>query len=176
MAQNISFKDLSPLFDKPIAEAAKLIGVCATVLKKKCRDLGIPRWPYRKITSIDRMINTLEGSLKTHPNARILHIELITLKAHRQYIIDHPESIDKRTGAKKRKRNGDFDGEARKSRRLVDDHEARRMNAKQKIETIDPVPEISSDYIFKGVPRGRILTYPQWFEEEFRSSFESNKS
>ncbi|KAI9165493.1 hypothetical protein LWI28_015115 [Acer negundo] len=31
-----------------------------TVLKKKCREFGIPRWPHRKIKSLDRLIHELQ--------------------------------------------------------------------------------------------------------------------
>ncbi|XP_042456249.1 protein NLP1-like [Zingiber officinale] len=42
------FDEISKLFSLPIAEAAPILGVCTSVLKKVCRDYGIVRWPYRK--------------------------------------------------------------------------------------------------------------------------------
>lgn len=39
----------------PIAEAASKLGVGETVFKKLCRDLAIPRWPSRKLQSIDKL-------------------------------------------------------------------------------------------------------------------------
>jgi hypothetical protein len=43
-------------------KAAKEIGVCTTTLKNVCRKRGIPRWPYRKITCLDRKISELQSS------------------------------------------------------------------------------------------------------------------
>lgn len=58
----IEFERLSQFFHVPINEAAKGLGVCATVLKKVCRKHGIPRWPHRKIKKIDTMLAMLEIS------------------------------------------------------------------------------------------------------------------
>ncbi|WOL02235.1 kinesin-like protein KIN-8A [Canna indica] len=44
----LTFDEISKLFSLPIAEAAPILGVCTSVLKKICRDYGIVRWPYRK--------------------------------------------------------------------------------------------------------------------------------
>jgi len=66
----IEFERLSQFFHVPINEAAKGLGVCATVLKKVCRKHGIPRWPHRKIKKIDTMLAMLEisaGRTSTDP-------------------------------------------------------------------------------------------------------------
>ncbi|XP_072961843.1 uncharacterized protein [Typha angustifolia] len=44
----LSFDEISKLFSLPIAEAASILGVCTSVLKRICRENGIVRWPYRK--------------------------------------------------------------------------------------------------------------------------------
>lgn len=41
-------------------EAAKKLGVGLTVLKRICRKFGVPRWPYRKLKSLDRLITNVE--------------------------------------------------------------------------------------------------------------------
>ena len=41
-------------FSKPIKQAANELGICTTLLKKICRQHGIKRWPYRKVTSIQK--------------------------------------------------------------------------------------------------------------------------
>jgi hypothetical protein len=56
----IEFERLAAFFHVPINEAAKGLGVCATVLKKVCRKHGIPRWPHRKIKKLDTMLAMLE--------------------------------------------------------------------------------------------------------------------
>ena len=39
-------------FDKPLIEAAYKLNLCPTSLKRKCRKLGITRWPYRRVNII----------------------------------------------------------------------------------------------------------------------------
>ncbi|XP_065050237.1 protein RKD5-like [Musa acuminata AAA Group] len=57
---NIALTDLVKYFDLPITEASKYLRVGLTVLKRKCREFGIPRWPHRKIKSLDNLIQNLQ--------------------------------------------------------------------------------------------------------------------
>ncbi|KAI3843410.1 hypothetical protein MKX03_024304 [Papaver bracteatum] len=56
----IALADLAKYFDLPIAEASRNLKVGLTVLKRKCRELGIPRWPHRKLKSLDTLIRNLQ--------------------------------------------------------------------------------------------------------------------
>lgn len=56
----IALSDLAKYFDLPIVEASRNLKVGLTVLKKKCREFGIPRWPHRKIKSLDGLIRDLQ--------------------------------------------------------------------------------------------------------------------
>ena len=56
----LALEDLAKYFDLPIVEASKNLKVGLTVLKKKCREFGIPRWPHRKIKSLDSLIRDLQ--------------------------------------------------------------------------------------------------------------------
>lgn len=58
--QKIDLETLREHFHLPIVEAAKYLGVCTTILKKICRKHGIPRWPYRKLASLDKHIAHLK--------------------------------------------------------------------------------------------------------------------
>uniref|UniRef100_A0A453EL95 RWP-RK domain-containing protein n=1 Tax=Aegilops tauschii subsp. strangulata TaxID=200361 RepID=A0A453EL95_AEGTS len=49
---SLSYEEISKLFSLPIAEAASILGVCTSVLKRICRTHGIVRWPYRKVKSL----------------------------------------------------------------------------------------------------------------------------
>ncbi|KAF6137653.1 hypothetical protein GIB67_020369, partial [Kingdonia uniflora] len=56
----LALDDLAKYFDLPILEASRNLKVGLTVLKRKCRELGIPRWPHRKIKSLDTLIHNLQ--------------------------------------------------------------------------------------------------------------------
>ncbi|XP_061346026.1 protein RKD5-like [Gastrolobium bilobum] len=60
----ISLSDLVKYFDMPIVEASRNLNVGLTVLKRKCREFGIPRWPHRKIKSLDSLIHDLQEEAK----------------------------------------------------------------------------------------------------------------
>eukprot|EP00899_Mesostigma_viride_P004028 jgi/Mesvir1/13626/Mv06714-RA.2 len=47
-----SIDELRLLFHLPIEDAAKQLGVCSSALKRRCRKLGIMRWPFRKVRSL----------------------------------------------------------------------------------------------------------------------------
>ena len=56
----LSFNMLSKYFDMPILEASKKLKVGLTVLKKRCRLFGIPRWPHRKMKSLNSLIHKIQ--------------------------------------------------------------------------------------------------------------------
>lgn len=57
---NIGFEELRNYFYMPITKAAKEMNVGLTVLKKRCRELGIPRWPHRKMKSLSSLIHNVQ--------------------------------------------------------------------------------------------------------------------
>ncbi|XP_010527164.1 PREDICTED: protein RKD5 [Tarenaya hassleriana] len=57
----LSIEELAKYFDLPISEASTKLNVGVTVLKRKCREFGIPRWPHRKIKSLISLILDLQG-------------------------------------------------------------------------------------------------------------------
>ncbi|XP_040987633.1 protein RKD1-like [Juglans microcarpa x Juglans regia] len=56
----LSRKTISQLFYMPIMQAAKELNVGLTLLKKRCRELGIRRWPHRKLMSLQTLIKDIE--------------------------------------------------------------------------------------------------------------------
>ncbi|XP_030502940.1 uncharacterized protein LOC115718120 [Cannabis sativa] len=66
----LTLMDLRDYLHLTIEDAAKAMNVCPTVLKKICRKSGLHRWPYRKIRSITRKIESLRPSLESY-NAEI---------------------------------------------------------------------------------------------------------
>ncbi|KAJ6996924.1 protein RKD5 [Populus alba] len=62
----IALEDVVKCFGLPIVEASRNLKVGLTVLKRKCRELGIPRWPHRKIKSLDSLIRSLQEEAERH--------------------------------------------------------------------------------------------------------------
>ncbi|GAQ87313.1 RWP-RK domain-containing protein [Klebsormidium nitens] len=58
--RQLSRDEIARHFDMPISEASKRLGVGLTVLKKRCRDMGIHRWPHRKLKSMNALIQTVQ--------------------------------------------------------------------------------------------------------------------
>ncbi|KAK1564957.1 hypothetical protein Q3G72_015603 [Acer saccharum] len=57
--KTLSKSTISSFFYLPITQAAKELNVGLTFLKKRCRELGIRRWPHRKLMSLQTLINNL---------------------------------------------------------------------------------------------------------------------
>ncbi|XP_019710662.2 protein RKD1-like [Elaeis guineensis] len=56
----LTFEEVSHYFYMPITQAAKELNIGVTLLKKKCRELGIPRWPHRKLKSLQTLIKNVK--------------------------------------------------------------------------------------------------------------------
>ncbi|KAK7388935.1 hypothetical protein VNO78_23763 [Psophocarpus tetragonolobus] len=56
----LSRKTISQYFYMPITQAARELNVGLTLLKKRCRELGIRRWPHRKLMSLQTLINNVQ--------------------------------------------------------------------------------------------------------------------
>ncbi|EFH38424.1 hypothetical protein ARALYDRAFT_920151 [Arabidopsis lyrata subsp. lyrata] len=60
---SLSREMMKQYFYMPITKAAKELNIGVTLLKKRCRELGIPRWPHRKLTSLNALITNLKDLL-----------------------------------------------------------------------------------------------------------------
>ncbi|KAK9278452.1 hypothetical protein L1049_028017 [Liquidambar formosana] len=56
----LSRETISQYFYMPITQAAKELNVGLTLLKKRCRELGIRRWPHRKLMSLQTLIKNVQ--------------------------------------------------------------------------------------------------------------------
>lgn len=89
---HLNYETLSAHFHLPITDVAKELGVCATMLKKVCRKHGIPRWPYRQLKSLNRMIHTLEACSNDIEENVDEMIE--DLKKKREALLENPRLQD----------------------------------------------------------------------------------
>jgi hypothetical protein len=63
---HIGFEELRKFFYMPITKAAREMNVGLTVLKKRCHELGVARWPHRKMKSLRSLIVNIQ--------VRLLHL------------------------------------------------------------------------------------------------------
>ncbi|CAF2037656.1 unnamed protein product [Brassica napus] len=94
LIQKFSREDMKPYFKMPITKAAKELGVGLTLLKRRCRELGFSRWPHRKLTSIDGLINNLKdhlGKMEGEVNRSKLMNALEILEAEKKMIEEFPD-------------------------------------------------------------------------------------
>lgn len=84
--------EVAKYFHLPIHEAAAKLGVGETWLKQKCRDSGIRRWPYRKVKSMDKIIQRVRLQIKegagslSDSQLRHLHDQLQDAEAKRRQL------------------------------------------------------------------------------------------
>ncbi|RCV15859.1 hypothetical protein SETIT_3G091700v2 [Setaria italica] len=84
-ASNLQLSDLARYFHLPMTEAAKHLGVCATVLKTTSRRFNVPRWPHRKIKSIDNHVAKLRRSGGNGGAAAMSEMERLTESRRKIY-------------------------------------------------------------------------------------------
>ncbi|KAE8816702.1 protein RKD1-like [Hordeum vulgare] len=59
----LTFELVSQYFCMPIKRAAEELNVGLTILKKRCREIGIPRWPHRKVKSLETLIKNAQPAI-----------------------------------------------------------------------------------------------------------------
>ncbi|KAL6912139.1 hypothetical protein ACP4OV_000944 [Aristida adscensionis] len=88
----LTFELVSQHFSMPINQAARELSVGLTVLKKRCRELGVPRWPHRKIKTLDTLMDTVQEMGKTTEgvDGNLTRRALEKLQQHKQLIQERP--------------------------------------------------------------------------------------
>ena len=89
----MSEKEISTQFHLPIILAAKKLGVCVTALKSRCRQLGISRWPFRKVRKVDNVIKALvDQKAVLKPQEAVQKCYLKNALDIRKHILSNPNS------------------------------------------------------------------------------------
>ncbi|OIV98021.1 hypothetical protein TanjilG_24859 [Lupinus angustifolius] len=79
----LEFEEIKKHFGVPITQAAKEMNVGLTLLKRRCRELNIMRWPHRKLKSLEFLIeNVKEMGLSN---------EVAMLEQHRKMLEKLPD-------------------------------------------------------------------------------------
>ncbi|XP_074566396.1 protein RKD1-like [Curcuma longa] len=114
----MGMEEMRKYFSMPITKAAKEMKVGLTLLKKRCRELGIARWPHRKMKSLDSLIINVQelGRSSMGEGTNIVGQELERLQQQRKLMVENPEmQLTERT---KRLRQACFKANYKK-RRLI---------------------------------------------------------
>ncbi|USN50830.1 MAG: RWP-RK domain-containing protein [Myxococcales bacterium] len=91
-----TLKQLQDLFHLPLKDAARVLDVCETALKKEARKHEINKWPYRKIRSVDIQIVYYFSKFKeiTSSYEKLKHLTYITkLQIIKTVIKENPNVV-----------------------------------------------------------------------------------
>lgn len=70
----------------PINEAANQLDIGVTVLKKYCRKFDIPRWPYRILSSLKKLIVSMED---TQQQSASLNVSFSPIRRSSRHLPDY---------------------------------------------------------------------------------------
>ncbi|KAG0498962.1 hypothetical protein HPP92_003653 [Vanilla planifolia] len=111
----VGLDEIRAHFGMPITRAAAEMNIGLTVLKKRCRHLGITRWPHRKMKSLNTLIHNMQEIGKVSSDVDI-EKELQSLEEHRRLMEKNPEiQLTERT---KRLRQACFKSNYKKRRAM----------------------------------------------------------
>ncbi|XP_010485094.1 PREDICTED: protein RKD4-like [Camelina sativa] len=108
----LEMSEIKQFFDRPIMKAAKELNVGLTVLKKRCRELGIYRWPHRKLKSLNSLIKNLKSVG--------MEEEVKNLEEHRVLIEQEPDA--ELSDGTKKLRQACFKANYKRRKSLADDY------------------------------------------------------
>ncbi|CAL9240654.1 unnamed protein product [Arabidopsis halleri] len=89
----LSKETVSRYFYMPITQAAMELNVGLTLLKRRCRELGIRRWPHRKLMSLNTLISNVKElqKMEGEENAKKLQDALEMLEKEKRTIEELPD-------------------------------------------------------------------------------------
>ncbi|KAM0916005.1 hypothetical protein ACQ4PT_010447 [Festuca glaucescens] len=87
---HIGFEELRKYFYMPITKAAREMNVGLTVLKKRCRELGVARWPHRKMKSLRSLILNIQEMRKGAMSSAEVQRELEALERYCARMEENP--------------------------------------------------------------------------------------
>ncbi|TKY73376.1 RKD1 protein [Spatholobus suberectus] len=92
-ARMLSRKTVSQYFYMPISQAARELNVGLTHLKKRCRELGIQRWPHRKLMSLQTLIKNIQeqGETEGHENDEKIRTAIEMLEREKRMVEEMPD-------------------------------------------------------------------------------------
>jgi hypothetical protein len=73
----IGFDELRKYFCMPITRAAREMNVGLTVLKKRCRELGVARWPHRKMKSLKSLMANVQVTIRARTSFSLMHDQIM---------------------------------------------------------------------------------------------------
>jgi hypothetical protein len=86
-----SLNEIQNYYHLPLSTAAEKLGICRTLLKKTCRHYKIKRWPFRRLNSLNKKINTLSNS--DHISGTINNEDTVQQKTNLQDMIIEKKKI-----------------------------------------------------------------------------------
>ena len=90
-AQHVTRAALEGVLHLPLREAASQLGVGISILKRRCRQEDIPRWPSRKLASMSKMIDDLSADGAACPRGfDAARLERERLLRERQQLLSRP--------------------------------------------------------------------------------------
>ncbi|CAN1228568.1 Protein RKD4 [Linum perenne] len=75
-AAKLKVKDLAEYFDYPIQKASEMLNLCCTVLKRKCRQEGVQRWPHRKVKSLKKQMEKVRAFMESNNHSVVEYARL----------------------------------------------------------------------------------------------------
>ncbi|CAH2067247.1 unnamed protein product, partial [Thlaspi arvense] len=92
-SKGLSMEIISRYFYMPITQAAMELNVGLTLLKRRCRELGIHRWPHRKLMSLLTLISNVKElqKMEGEENAVKLKNALEMLEKEKRMIEEFPD-------------------------------------------------------------------------------------
>ncbi|KAG2498339.1 hypothetical protein HYH03_003598 [Edaphochlamys debaryana] len=85
-----SLAALREVFDLPVSDAVRVLGCSASELKRRCRALGIKRWPQRKLLSLRRIAEAADADSSLTPEERQAVQERVS--SNRTAILEDPNT------------------------------------------------------------------------------------
>ncbi|XP_027338010.1 protein RKD1-like [Abrus precatorius] len=88
----LSRNTVSQYFYMPISQAAKELNVGLTHLKKRCRELGIQRWPHRKLMSLQTLIKNIQDQgVEGHESCEKIRNAIEILEKEKKMVEEMPD-------------------------------------------------------------------------------------